>query len=95
MIPLAENMLIETFKPVWNVLIDGFGNNDPGAGRHNQRRSAWDMLHPGRPWAERLQPHPRSREQIEQTIAKFFSDPAFAEQITEEALRSEDDSGVV
>ncbi len=29
-IPLGENMLIETFKPVWNGAIDGFGNKDPG-----------------------------------------------------------------
>ena len=50
-IPLGESLLIETFNPLWNRLVDGFGNHDPGKGRYNQMRSAWDVLHPGRPWA--------------------------------------------
>jgi hypothetical protein len=29
-IPLAESMLIERFKPVWNRALEGFGNHDPG-----------------------------------------------------------------
>jgi len=53
-IPLAENMLIETFKPLWNVTVEGFGINDPGKGRAQQKRSSWDVLHPGRLYAERL-----------------------------------------
>jgi hypothetical protein len=53
-IPLAESLLIEMFSPLWNKKIDGFGNHDPGKGRYNQQRSAWDVLHPGRPWAEKL-----------------------------------------
>ena len=47
-IPLGENMLIETFRPVWNRAIDGFGNKDPGARRKTQFTSPWDVLHPGR-----------------------------------------------
>jgi len=53
-IPLAESLLIEKFYPVWNMKIDGFGNHDPGAGRRNQKKSSWDVLHPGRPWADLL-----------------------------------------
>ncbi|MDP1730521.1 MAG: Eco29kI family restriction endonuclease [Devosia sp.] len=53
-IPLGENILIETFKPLWNVAIEGFGINDPGAGRLKQMRSPWDVLHPGRGYADRL-----------------------------------------
>jgi len=30
---------------VWNVVIDGFGNHDPGAGRYNGERTRWDTLH--------------------------------------------------
>ena len=33
-IPLTESLLIERFKPVWNRILDGFGNHDPGKGRH-------------------------------------------------------------
>jgi hypothetical protein len=47
-IPLGENMLIETFKPLWNRALDGFGNNAPGRGRHKQYKSTWDTMHPGR-----------------------------------------------
>ena len=55
--PLAEQLMIREYQPVWNVALDGFGNHDPGAGRRNQARSPWDVVHPGRPWAE-LQPDP-------------------------------------
>ncbi len=54
-IPLGESLLIDMFTPVWNCVVDGFGNHDPGAGRYNQQRSPWDVLHPGRPWAEKCQ----------------------------------------
>lgn len=47
-IPLGENMVIETFQPVWNRALDGFGNKDPGARRVTQYRSPWDVFHPGR-----------------------------------------------
>ena len=53
-IPLAESLLIKQFTPVWNQLIDGFGNNDPGKGRIGQRLSQWDTLHSGRSWATKL-----------------------------------------
>jgi hypothetical protein len=53
-IPLGENILIETFKPLWNIAVDGFGINDPGRGRLAQARSPWDVLHPGRDYADRL-----------------------------------------
>lgn len=55
-IPLGETLLIDRFSPLWNLKLDGFGNNDPGKGRHGGQRSAWDVLHPGRAWAENLQP---------------------------------------
>ncbi|NRD53463.1 MULTISPECIES: Eco29kI family restriction endonuclease [Corallococcus] len=53
-ITMAERFLIEHYQPVWNVCIEGFGNHDPGSGRHQGERSWWDTLHPGRGWAERL-----------------------------------------
>jgi len=66
-IPLAERFLIAHYRPVWNTLIDGFGNHDPGAGRRNMRRPRWDIIHPGRPWAERLDP----AETDEQVLAEL------------------------
>lgn len=63
-IPLGESLLIAKFNPLWNKLIDGFGNHDPGKGRHAGLRPRWDVLHPGRPWAERCQPRDETAEQI-------------------------------
>ena len=54
-IGLTEQVLIAEYQPIWNVVVDGFGNNDPGKGRWNQKRSQWDTLHPGRSWAYNLQ----------------------------------------
>ena len=59
-IPLGESLLIARFDPLWNKLIDGFGNHDPGSGRHAGLRPRWDVLHPGRPWADRCQPREES-----------------------------------
>ncbi len=55
-ITLAERFLVNHFRPLWNVTIDGFGNHPPGRGRAGMRRPVWDILHPGRPWAEGLAP---------------------------------------
>ncbi|MBC6474119.1 MAG: Eco29kI family restriction endonuclease [Hormoscilla sp. GM102CHS1] len=50
----GEGVMIRHFQPVWNQIVDGFGNHDPGRGRYQQKRSVWDLLHPGREWAQRL-----------------------------------------
>lgn len=63
-IPLGESLLIAKFDPLWNKLIDGFGNHDPGSGRHAGLRPRWDLLHPGRHWAEKCQPRNETAEQI-------------------------------
>lgn len=63
-IPLGESLLIAKFDPLWNKLIDGFGNHDPGSGRHAGLRPRWDVLHPGRHWAEKCQPRTETAEQI-------------------------------
>lgn len=63
-IPLGESLLIAKFDPLWNKLIDGFGNHDPGKGRHAGLRPRWDVLHPGRPWADRCQPREETADQI-------------------------------
>lgn len=52
----------------------GFGNHDPGGGRRDQRRSAWDTIHPGRSWAERLNtPHQVTAEELNQRVEEFLA----------------------
>lgn len=71
-IPLGESLIIARFTPVWNSLIDGFGNHDPGSGRHAGMRPRWDVLHPGRPWAMRLAERPESPEQVAQDAETYL-----------------------
>jgi hypothetical protein len=44
-IPLGESLLITTFAPLWNLVIDGFGNHDPGAGRYSGLAPSLAQLH--------------------------------------------------
>ncbi|MEG2001290.1 MAG: Eco29kI family restriction endonuclease [Evtepia sp.] len=71
-IPLTESLLIERFKPVWNRALEGFGNHDPGKGRYNGKMPAWDCLHPGRAWAERLQPCALSAQDLHTRLSLYF-----------------------
>jgi hypothetical protein len=68
----VEAALIRKYRPLWNTVVDGFGNHDPGAGRYNQARSEWDVLHPGRLWAERLTGESPSLENIITKIKKLL-----------------------
>lgn len=72
-IPLGESVLIQQTKPLWNNVLDGFGNHDPGSGRGKQQRSPWDILHPGRAWAEKLA-EGKSLEEIKILVRNFFSE---------------------
>ncbi|RRD71948.1 MULTISPECIES: Eco29kI family restriction endonuclease [unclassified Desulfovibrio] len=71
-IPLGESLLIAKFSPVWNKLIDGFGNHDPGKGRYQQMRSKWDTLHPGREWALRCSSRYDTAEAICTELSTFL-----------------------
>lgn len=73
-IPLAESLLIERFAPVWNRILDGFGNHDPGSGRHSGKMPFWDCVHPGRTWATHLQPCSMSRDELEQRVVNYLSE---------------------
>lgn len=63
-VPMAETAAIGMYQPLWNTLIDGFGNHDPGKGRYQGERPRWDTLHPGRAWADRLKPNSFDAKQI-------------------------------
>jgi len=68
---LAESLLINRYKPIWNVYLDGFGNHPPGRGRKAMARPAWDIVHPGRSWARRLKPKQTAQEIIADIRAKM------------------------
>lgn len=70
-ITMAERFLIEHYKPVWNVVLDGFGNHDPGSGRYQGEITWWDALHPGRAWAARLQ-QTRNKKAAERLLREYF-----------------------
>lgn len=74
-IPLGESLLIHMFKPLWNQCLDGFGNHDPGSGRTGQKRSPWDVIHPGRPWADKLTGKQKTEAEILADIKAFFARP--------------------
>lgn len=76
-IPLGESLLITRYEPLWNRFIDGFGNHDPGAGRHQGMRPRWDVLHPGRAWAARCRPRPESKEDIRRDIRSRLQTATF------------------
>lgn len=72
-IRLTESLLINMFHPLWNVVVDGFGNHDPGKGRYQGKRPNWDTLHPGRSWAKRLQSGAKTIQEIENSIREHLS----------------------
>ncbi|WP_246127097.1 Eco29kI family restriction endonuclease [Embleya hyalina] len=80
-VSLAERVMIKQYRPVWNSVVDGFGNHDPGADRRKTgKRPAWDELHPGRWWSHPLNmptgsltPAKRSRELVQALFAGKLS----------------------
>jgi len=71
-IPLAESMVIERFKPVWNCLLESFRNHAPGRGRSRMMMPSWNWFHPGRTWATNLQPFTKSKEQLGAEIQEYL-----------------------
>lgn len=73
LIGTVEAALIRKYQPIWNTLLDGFGNHDPGKGRYEQAKSDWDVCHPGRSWAEKCQGTHTSKEELVQSIEHFLT----------------------
>lgn len=72
-IRLAESLMLGRYRPLWNSVVDGFGNHDPGSGRYEQERSKWDTLHPGRSWARRLRdPTSHSAASVAEEARRFL-----------------------
>lgn len=73
LIGTVEAALIRMYKPLWNTVIDGFGNHDPGKGRYNQAKSDWDVYHPGRKWAEKCLGTPSSYSNVGDTVVDYLN----------------------
>jgi hypothetical protein len=71
LISIVEAAMIRKYNPLWNSHIDGFGNHDPGKGRYEQAKSEWDVLHPGRVWADRLKGIPPDRNKVKEKIGIY------------------------
>jgi hypothetical protein len=84
-IPLGENMMIEQFRPIWNLVIDGFGNKDPGRRRATQYRSPWDVLHPGRQFAQKLADGDTTAAMLTTRLREYFAGQVVPLVPTEEA----------
>jgi hypothetical protein len=74
LIGTVEAALIRYYTPIWNTKIDGFGNHDPGSGRYNQAKSEWDVLHPGRSWANKCLGQSSALERINEKILAYFNE---------------------
>jgi hypothetical protein len=72
LIGTVEAALIRKYRPIWNTLIDGFGNHDPGSGRYEQAKSDWDVCHPGRGWAEKCNGTAKPKDILLASIEKFM-----------------------
>ena len=72
LIGTVEAALIRKYQPIWNALLDGFGNHDPGSGRYQQAKSDWDVCHTGRKWAEKCQGVPNPKASLLASISQFM-----------------------
>jgi hypothetical protein len=72
-IPLGESLLIAQSAPVWNTIVDGFGNHDPGKGRVSGIRSRWDTIHPGRVFAHKYPERSESAADIARDATQYLN----------------------
>lgn len=72
MIAAVEAALIKLHNPLWNSVIDGFGNHDPGGRRTTGKIPQWDVLHPGRAWAMRMTGEKPSLAYLKRRVADYL-----------------------
>lgn len=72
-IPLGESLMIAKFSPLWNLLVEGFGNHDPGKGRYEGLMPRWDALHPGRAWASRCKARLETADEIRRDVQSHLA----------------------
>jgi len=72
LIGMIEAALIREHQPLWNSVLDGFGNHDPGKGRYEQAKSDWDVCHKGRAWADKCKGQAASLKEVKQLISNYL-----------------------
>lgn len=72
MVAAVEAAIIAEHNPLWNSVIDGFGNHDPGANRTTGRTTQWDCLHPGRSWAKRMTGNSPEAKDLQRRIKDYM-----------------------
>ena len=73
MIGSIEAALIKLNRPLWNTSLDGFGNHTPGNGRFEQAKSDWDVIHPGRTWADKCKGTPKELKTVKGNITRHLN----------------------
>lgn len=71
--PMAERLMISELKPVWNIILEGFGVNRPGGKREKGLRPKWHQLHPGAKWAEGMPERPGGTTKLEEEVRKHLA----------------------
>jgi len=73
----AESALITLFRPLWNKetrILLGFGKHGDSGDTRRNKRSPWDVLHPGRGWAQTGQVEDaKSPGQIKDEVRAHFT----------------------
>ena len=93
-IPLCESLLIDRYTPVWNKVVDGFGNKTLGINRKvRQAISMWDLLHQGRKGAgtSARKKEPRTRDEVIQRVHDYLSGKPVDLISTAEAIEEAED----
>jgi hypothetical protein len=70
---IAETVMLDRLAPIWNSVIKGFANHHVGTTRYAQKRTRWDVLHMGRPWAAQCQWAPEGTESILHALASHYT----------------------
>jgi len=94
-IPLCESLLIDRYEPIWNKLIDGFGNKALGGPRQRQQqKSMWDVLHPGRAGSA-ISPNKKypAPEPLVAAVEKFLAGEPVPVISTDEAVEAAHEAG--
>ena len=79
----AEDYLINFFKPIWNSetkICFGLGKHGDSPSTRGNKRSPWDTLHPGRPWAQSITTNQKSLQRIlEEIAAHLVANPPYSD----------------